>query len=238
MNIWVKVGAIAGVLAGLAIPASATPITMQVVAADTAIGGYMNLLVDGATVNDFVGGIKIKLDGVAYEALCVDLFHSIGIETIQVNPFSPFESSGWARAAWLYVNVLPGVHTVSAGEALQLAVWDIVHDGGDGFNAGRLRANTAIGTPQAVLDLANTYLSNSLSKTSGTASIYISVDGPTAKQALLSAYVGAGTGWTPPSGQQTLPTPEPSTLALSGFALAATLGLALRRRRAKQATRS
>jgi hypothetical protein len=198
--------------------------TMSVVGTDTFLGGNIKMIADGSVVTYFAGAIKITLDGAPYEALCVDLFHSIGIETISVNPFNPFGTTNGARAAWLYSTQFPSVDSVVEGEAIQLAVWDIIHDSGDGLAAGLVRANTAIGTPTTVLSLANQYISMSVGQTSGDASIYISVNGPSAKQSLMSVYLSPQ--------HQAGEVPEPETFALTGFGLL--IAAAYLRRRSRE----
>lgn len=208
----------------LALSASGSPVETRVLGVDSSRGGAIYLEADGRTVRDFAGFINIALDGVLHEAICVDIFTSIGLETISVNPFSPFAVTNAARASWLYATQFDLINSILAGEALQLAVWDIIHDGGDGFSAGHIRANTSIGTPTGVLTAANQYLTMSAGKTSGAASVYISVDGPAARQSLLSSNIG-GTVWAPPL-YRAEPVPEPAGLALGGLGVAS-LGLGL-----------
>ena len=218
--------------AAFAAAADASPLTMQVTGVDWSKGGDVAILVDGHAVTEFAGAINIKLDGIPFQAMCVDLFTGIGIEAIPVNPFSPFTVNNAARAAWLFVNQFGSVTTAVNGEALQLAIWDIIHDGGDGLSAGRVRASVGVGTPSAVVAGANQYLSASVGQTSGLASVYISVNGPTYKQSLMSNYLGTG-GWTPPSDQGS-PVPEPGGMGLSAIGMATlAAGMYWKRRRAQ-----
>ena len=129
------------------------------------------------------------------------------------------------RVAWLYVNALPTVTTVTQGEALQLAIWDIIHDNGDGLTVGRVQSSTS--TPTAVITQVATYLANSLGQSSLAASIYIS--------SIPVSNVPAQTlvGFLQP-GSPTGPVPEPGTFGLIG--VAAGLTMLVRRRRKSAAT--
>ena len=66
------------------------------------------------------------------------------------------------------------------GAALQLAIWDVVHDGGDGFAAGRIRqsADALNPTDSIVLSLANSFLSASLGQTQTGGIVYVNVPAP------------------------------------------------------------
>jgi hypothetical protein len=230
----VRSAVLAAFVAACALSAGASPISMQVVSLDWSKGGSLQMLVDGHLESEYAGAINIRLDGVNYQAMCVDLFTSIGYETIAVNPYSPYSVNNAARAAWLFATQFGSVHTAVAAEALQLAIWDVIHDGGDGLGAGRIRASTRIGTPLAVVTAANQYLTMSVGQTSGEASVYISIYGADAKQSLMSNYLGFGS-WSPPVDQGS-PAPEPGSLGLGALGSACLIaGLYWKRRRRARA---
>jgi len=196
---------------------------------------------DGADVDAyFVGVIQIAVteDGVTFnrDTVCVDLFTDINLyQTYNTTILRPTDVSGknLLRASWLVDNTLlptqnPGYHsllpsddwvyTPDQGAGLQLAIWDIVHDGGDGLSAGRVQAAT--NTPANVVYWADTYLGLSVWQGSALSYVYnnTSLTGAPA-QMLIGPMFDDG-------GPQ--PNPEPSTLVLVGGAL---LGLGWQARR-------
>ncbi len=165
-------------------------------------------------------------------ALCVDLFVQIGTGTYNTTIYGPantpnHNAANLERAAWLVQGaLLPEVYTSVTTTAipkadwattnaqmagLQLAMWDIMVDGGDGLSAGTVRSDSQ--TDATVLSWANTYLGLS----SGQASTlgYVLYNNSGAAQTLIVPE--------PPA-----PTPEPSTFALTGAGLIAAVQLAQR----------
>ena len=97
------------------------------------------------------------------DTLCVDLFTDIYIgQTYGTKLLDPYEVSGrnLTRVSWLvdnalfptppsqnnsYLSVLPSsdwVTSVAQGAGIQLAIWDIVENNGDGLSAGTVQAST------------------------------------------------------------------------------------------------
>jgi len=184
----------------------------------------------------FAGVIYISLqeNGLQYDrdTLCVDLFTDIVLGvTYDTTVLHPSQVSGknLDRVSWLvdnallptqnshYLSDLPKtdwVFSAAQGAGIQLAIWDIVHDQGDGFSAGSVRASTNPSHPTdpQVLSWAQTYQALSAGKSSGLAFIYDNVDRVSGQPAQMLAgplFTDAG-----PS-----PNPEPPTLALMGTAL-------------------
>ena len=115
------------------------------------------------------------------------------------------------------------------GAGIQLAIWDIVEDGGDGFSAGSVQAVTDTGNPEDpnvtdpnVLRWARFYEWVSKGKSSDSAFVYQNVNMPTGQPAQMlegPLFLDGGP----------VPAPEPSTFALAGLALMGICKLALAR---------
>jgi hypothetical protein len=201
----------------------------------------------------FVGVLKITLvdpTGTYHrDTLCVDLFTNINVsQTYGTDIAKPSWVSGRGdldRVSWLIDNALlptetsitttaipqdKWVRTPEQGAAIQLAIWDIVVDGGDGLlpGAGRVTQSTDPSHPslQAVLDLVNYYEQVSAGKTSDLAFVYetysLGDHGPVGTPAQMLE------GPEFPDGPQ--PEPEPSTFALGVPGLLAAAYLAHRKK--------
>ncbi len=194
---------------------------------------------DGQNVDAYFAGvllISLTSNGqtVNRDTLCVDLFTDIYIRQMYgTSVLHPYQVPGedLARVSWLvdnallptqssYPSLLPEeywVNTPAEGAGIQLAIWDIVHDGGDGLYAGRVQAATGpngqVTDPLAVA-AAQYYLSSSVGMSSGLAYIYSNVN----LSNNLPAQMLAGPMFTDGG---PVPNPEPSTLILVGAALVA-----------------
>ena len=98
----------------------------------------------GTTLNrSFAGEILVTINGQNYIAYCVDFFTEIGTGTYNSTFLSPASYLNGARAAWIYeMNAFASVTNATAA-AIQLAIWDVIHDGGDGLNAGNIRLSSS-----------------------------------------------------------------------------------------------
>lgn len=110
----------------------------------TGLGFYqypVPMLISNGTVleNAVAGQINIVLDGQSLIAYCVDLFTNIGLSTYNSTSGDPSGYTNGTRAAWILDTYKAGVTNNEAGAALQLALWDVVHDGGDGLSNGNVR---------------------------------------------------------------------------------------------------
>jgi len=130
------------------------------------------------------------------------------------------------------------VRSPAQGAGIQLAVWDIVEDNGDGFSAGRIEASNVAGhtTDAAVLQWAETYECMAMGATSPSCAL-AGVTPPGGIRVSNAAFVYvntvlSGDPGNPGDAAQMLegpqffdhgpePTPEPSTLGLGGFGLVA-----------------
>jgi hypothetical protein len=198
----------------------------------------------------FVGVLFITLTdtngGVWYrDTVCVDLFTEINIDsTYGTTILSPADVPGKTnlnRVAWLvdnamlpvnntnYVSQLPSsdwVTNAAQGAGIQLAIWDIVENNGDGLSAGSVQASTDLNnpTPSDVLYWANFYETQSLNQSSGLAYVYDNVNLSTGAPAqMLEGPLFTDGG--------PMSAPEPSTCQFMLVSLAGGIGLWFKRRR-------
>lgn len=119
----------------------------------------------------FAGQLNITLIGslpvgmaASFAAYCVDLDHRLqSSQTVEL--LSTNLLTRGKRIAWLYNQIGPSVDlgaTVAVrkdrGAALQLAIWDVWADGGDGFTTGNFRTTASL----SLRTLAQSYLDASL----------------------------------------------------------------------------
>jgi hypothetical protein len=226
---------------------------------DTSRGGGIVLRENNVDVNAYFAGvifIAVTSGDQTFnrDSLCVDLFTDIYVgQSYATNVLRPADvpQKNLAQASWLVDNALvptqdptyvsalnpiDWVYSAAQGMGIQLAIWDIVHDGGDGFTTGRVQAaattdinNNKLGaTDQTALAWAQTYEALSKGQSNNQAFVYnnvvIGTDPPTVAQMLIGPQFFDG-------GPQ--PVPEPQTLMPAGIALIA-LSLGLKRRNSKR----
>ena len=227
--------------AALATSQGARASTITATGVDSSRGQYgVWINADGVDENTyFAGVIFIRLsDGTSLfdrDTLCVDLFTDIMLGqtygTTVVRP-SDVPNSDLERVSALVDNALlptqngnaygslmpqaDWVTTAAQGAGIQLAVWDIVHDGGDGFASGRVQAGSAANpTDPLVLFWAQTYEALSAGQTSNRAFIYTNVSLSNGQPAQMLA----GPEFYTDGGPQ--PAPESATLLTAGSVLIA-----------------
>lgn len=206
----------------------------------------------------FAGPINITLtqDGQQFEryTMCADLFTDIYIGvTYNSTVVDPADAPGQnlGQVAWLIDNaLLPGqtpaaptilpaadwVTSAAQGAGLQLAIWDLTADGGNGFSTGIVQASTTPGevTDPAALGWAETYEALSAGMTSNLAYVYLnSAQGTGAPAQMLEGPIFTDGGPAPTYHQN--PAPEPGTFVSAGVAL---LGLLLCGRRLMRQARA
>ena len=182
------------------------------------------------------------------DTLCVDLFTDIYVtQTYGTTVLDPYEISGrnLTRVSWLvdnaltnnallptqssFLSVLPSSEWVTnsaQGAGIQLAIWDIVENNGDGLSAGSVQASTDPNhpTPPDVLYWANTYETLSTNQSSGLAFVYNNTNLLSGTRVqMLEGPEFADNG--------PMPAPEPSTCQFMLVSLAGGIGLWFRRRR-------
>lgn len=207
-------------------------------------GGSIWMGEDGVDTQAYFAGvifITLTEDGVQYhrDTLCVDLFTDIFLgQTYASTVLNPADVSGknLQRVAWLVDNSLrptevpsspaelppaDWVASAAQGAGLQLAIWDIVHDNGDGFAAGRVQAASNPGNPtdSTVLGWAQFYESASVGKQSVHAFIYSNVDMGNGQPAQMLAGPQYLDGGPAPPIFTAFETPEPSTFFLAATAM-------------------
>lgn len=158
-----------------------------------------------------LGNPKPPVDGHFFGYLyCVDLEHLISLPTeYEVDPLTTSALTNGGRAAWLYKTYSGFSTDASKAAALQLALWDVVVDNGDGFAGGNFKYTG--GLASSIATDASSMISASAGK--GSQAAYFRPTG---------GYGQAMIG----------PVPEPGSFALLGLGLALSFGgLALRRRR-------
>jgi hypothetical protein len=215
--------------------------TIDAYQVDSTQGDYnVYLLEQGSPVKAYFAGVlDITLttpDGTYNrETLCVDLFTDINVgQTYDTSVLEPSEVSGrdLGQVSWLIDNTLPPggsttfnsvlpnadwVTSADQGAGLQLAIWDLTVDGGDGFSSGQVQSSSVTGkaTDPTVLGWAVTYesvLTQYTPNTSNDAFVYQNWDASGPAQMLEGPMYNDG-GPTPG--------PEPATCLLTGAALVA-----------------
>ena len=179
----------------------------------------LNLYIKANGVEEYTtaGVLLITVDA-AYQrvALCVDYFTPIDIGINYTTTFPTVNSiNNGMRVAWLIENALAGATTQISGAALQLAIWEIVHDNGAGyltnteFSQGTIQAPTTVGNQwsAALLTAAHNYVVSAMGvgHTSQNAWVYVNFDPGLGQnvQTLMSPVYPTGA-----------PAPEASSLLL------------------------
>jgi hypothetical protein len=189
----------------------------------TLAGKAVTVSYNGATLTVFAGQYQAHLyhdpaltNSIAgFYSFCVDFDHSMTVgQVFQVNVVSTDTLSHGAEVAYLYQKYGMGLITGNnKAAALQLAIWDLIIDGGDGFGVGNFRYGT-LGT---ALTLANQFLDEARGQAGHTFWLDASPSGTARNRGQSTLYPHSA--------------PEPSSACL--FALGG-LGFWLRRRRANR----
>ena len=214
-----------------AAPALANTIVVNNV--DTTLGEYyVNLNEKGTNTSAYwAGGILITVDGYSRSVFCVQLFTDIYLNTAYDTVMDYSDTANLKRVGWLLQNEFPtlaqytGVALQQNGAAFQLAIWDIIEDGGDGFapGAGKLTKSTDVNNPTdpVVLAAAIQYETLSAGQSSNYGIVYHNYLNGTPMQNLMGGPIADGG----PSAS-----PEPATVILIFGGLAMIAVGSLRRR--------
>ena len=209
---------------------------ISVLGVDTNRGATFWLNADGVDQQDYAGVIRVNINGgAAIDAYCIDLFVGVSVnDTYNVN-LNAAQDANRRRIAWLVQTQAPIINALANGTekqqrsaALQLTIWDIIHDSGDGFAAGRVRWDTtgSTNTPTNIRNYSESYRTLSIGQSVDNFGLIAThVQGTWVKQTMFLAYTQASL--------QAMgiiqDTPEPATLVLSASAFLL-LGLFRRRR--------
>lgn len=152
---------IAAALATVSVSASETLTVHSLTAGKFAA---VNLNYNGNTLNVYAGPQSVSLNGGSlFDAYCVDLDHWNSLpSSYPVNVLSTDLLTNGQRIAYLYNTYAPTVTNSTMGAALQLAIWDVLVDGGNGFSAGNLKSSVSGNT----LTQANAFLAASAGQSS------------------------------------------------------------------------
>ena len=159
---------------------------------------------NGNNLSVFSGPVLARFkSGTTFDAYCVDLDHWGNLPgAYQVNTSPIHHIQYGERAAYLYNSFSGGVDSKVKGAALQMAIWDVVTDNGDGFDGGKFQGRNM---SSEIKNLANSYLSQSAGQ-GGLATLFAAVDH----------------GYHGDKNQDFMgPVPEPATMAVLGIGFAA-----------------
>jgi hypothetical protein len=198
--------------------------TIKVTSVDSTRSMQIEVKANG-TVKTVTAGVLITLvDGASLiDAICANLFKGITVNQLysaQTIDATAYDADG-AKAAWVMKTFLPIVNSASGvsrqiqAAALQLAVWDLIHDSGNGFAAGLVRSTG--NTNASVLALAETWRLDALDE-AAQAKVFIPVPGTTAFQQLMYDPTCANQAACTPA-----PVPEPASYAMIAIGLAGVL---------------
>lgn len=180
--------------------------------------GYqdVSLLLNGSTTptTEYAVEILVGLNNTSYTAYCVDLFTNITFDSYNNTTGLPDGYGGQGqRLAWIFANYSGLVSNDEMASALQLALWDVQHDGGNGLDQGNIRIDPNDARYSSLLADANAIVAASAGQTSMDATILYNAVIATGQPA-QTLITGRG-AYEPPFG--TTPTgevPEPSSLGL------------------------
>jgi hypothetical protein len=162
-----------GLVASAAIwtaPATATTVTLDALGP----GRNVAMVVDNVASTEGAYQLKITLDGQARIAYCVDYFTLIDYAMYTSALATPDTIANGNRMAWIFVQYGATTTSADVAAAVQIAIWDLAHDNGDGINAGRIRL--ASNASSNVRSLSQSYLTASVNKSSTNATILFNTD--------------------------------------------------------------
>jgi hypothetical protein len=209
------------ILLALLATASAYASSLYLGQLDPNLGEFISFYDYGSNTTNWVGGVDAKVDDTYARVLyCVQLTVNIGVPGTYDSVLDYASTASLRRVGWLMQYHAP-TNPID-GVGFQLALWDIIQDGADGFSTGNVRANGA--TPTDAVTAANNYETISQGQSSYEAIFYKnSLDGDP-RQELIGFWP------TDPGPRPQTPEPSAVILILSGLAF---IGLSRLRRGAR-----
>jgi hypothetical protein len=203
------------ILLGLLITGSAYSTTITLNQIDGNLGESITFSDYGNVATNWAGGVDATVAGYARVLYCVQLKVNISVPGTYDSILDFADSASLQRVGWLMQYHAPTNPADGAG--FQLALWDILQDGADGFDSGNvmtvLATDTNAATPTDVVTAANHYEAISAGMSGTEAVIYKNFTlGGDPQQTLIGF-------WVTDSGPS--PAPEPSVILLifSGLVL-------------------
>ena len=190
-------------------PAFATTIILTQV--DSTLGQTIAFYDYGNNATNWVGGVDATVAGYSRVLYCVQLSVNIHVPGTYDSVLDFADAVNMQRVSWLMQYHAPTTPVTGAG--FQLALWDILQDGADGFSAGNVRAATSgPATPDDVLTAAQNYETISAGNSSTAAILYNNFLNGVPQQELIGFWVTDG-------GPSAAPEPAAIFLMIGGLAL-------------------
>jgi len=169
-------------------------------------GSNVDLVVNTQPETVFAGQIRVTIDTVNAIAYCVDLFSSLELGSYANVQGSPSAFANGGRAAWIVENYALNIASNASAAAVQLALWEVVHDNGTGLSTGSIVGASTLNATLA--SDANKIIAASLGQSSNNATILYNTYSSGKKAQTLIVY-------TPPTSE----VPEPSSIAMLGIGI-------------------